>query len=342
MRFRFGIVAVLFAAITLAVGLGATAQATSSASTVGGEAASCVPARITAAEAHSAAVVITFGDGRATLRICVKFNEDSITGLELLNRSGLTILTGSTGGGGVCAIDGTGSTDGDCFKFCKSSPCHYWAYFQRKSDAWQFSPVGAGSRTIHDGDTDGWSWGSGSGVPPDEPGAICPPPAPAPTPTPIPPTATAEPVPTDVPASTPVATATAATPRPATPSAAPTPAAQPAATADSQPTTADAPPPALDAAAPATPVNAVAGVAATPAASASTYASTTASIVSTTTPKSGVAIVEADAGLRNASAAQQRHGGGFDIVPIAGFGSVVAALAAVGGFVWYRRRQFDA
>jgi hypothetical protein len=55
-----------------------------------------------------------------------------------------------------------------------------------------------------------------------------------------------------------------------------------------------------------------------------------------------VAIVEPDAGLRNASAAQQRHGGGFDIVPIAGFGSVVAALAAVGGFAWYRRRQFDA
>jgi hypothetical protein len=89
-------------------------------------------------------------------------------------------------------------------------------------------------------------------------------------------------------------------------------------------------------------VNAVAGVAATPAALASTYASTTASIVSTTTPKAGVAIVEADAGLRNASAAQQRHGGGVDIEPIAGFGSVVAALAGVGGFVWYRRRQFDA
>jgi hypothetical protein len=55
-----------------------------------------------------------------------------------------------------------------------------------------------------------------------------------------------------------------------------------------------------------------------------------------------VAIIEPDAGLRNASAAQQRKGSGLDVVPIAGFGAVAAGLAAVGGFVWYRRRQFDA
>ena len=350
MRCRWPFAATLFAAFALAIAINAPVSTAAAASSVSGAPAACVHAeRAAATEVHRAALVITFGDAPATQKICVEFTESTITGLELLKRSGLQVLTGSSGNVGVCAIDGTGSTSGDCLKPCQSGPCPYWAYFQRTNGAWQFSPVGAASRAIHDGDTDGWSWGAGNGAPPDSPGAICPLPTSTATATPVPPTATpvlATAIPGE-PSNTPASTAiAAATPRPATTAAAPTSPAEPPSTAASQPTTAvdaSVPPAAPDAAAPATPVNAVAGVAVTPVASAGASASTIASSVApTSTPKSGVSIVEPDAGLRNASAAQRRHGGGFDLVPIAGFGGVVLALAAVGGFVWYRRRQFDA
>ncbi len=351
MRLRLAMAGALFFALALAIGLGTTAQASSAASTAGG-ASVCVPAEsaANAADVHSAAIVITFGDGKPTRKICVLFNEDSISGLDLLQRSGLSLVLGSTGGVGVCAIDETGSTDSaDCFKFCKSNPCQYWAYFQWKNNAWQLSPVGSALRVIHDGDTDGWSWGPGNGAAPEGPGSVCPLPTTTPTrtatsqpPTATPTPATVESAPAEEPSEPP-----ASTPRPATPSAATTSLAGPAGSTSEAPTAAtDAPPnsaSAPNAAASASSVNAVAGAAVTPVASVSAGASSTASPdVPTNTPKAGVAIVEPDAGLRNASTAQRRNGDGFDIVPVAGFGSVVAALAAVGGFMWYRRRQLDA
>ena len=92
MRRRSAIIAMLFATISLAFGLGATAQARST-GPFGGDGASCVEAeRSAAADVHRAALVITFGDAGATRRICVEFTESSITGLELLERSGSTIL----------------------------------------------------------------------------------------------------------------------------------------------------------------------------------------------------------------------------------------------------------
>ena len=144
-----------------------------------------------------------FADGSVEKR-CVAFSEPSITGAELLPRSGLQIIMDHTSGigGAVCSIAGAGCAfpTQDCFCRCQGLTCEYWAYYHWVG-GWQYSQVGAGSyRDVTDGALEGWSWGAGnfsSGV---EPPAVafnevCAPPATAT------PTATAT--------ATPTATATA-------------------------------------------------------------------------------------------------------------------------------------
>ncbi len=164
--------------------------------------------RALAGATNEAGLVVKFSDGH-TLSYCVEFAEDSITGMELLRRSGLAVVTASSGGAGaaVCSINGDGcNTPGDCFCKCKSGTCGYWAYFREQNGAWQYSPVGAGSRTIHNGDSDAWVWGSGQSVPSTAP-VDC---APAATATPQP-TSTARP-PTATPPALPLATPTSGIP----------------------------------------------------------------------------------------------------------------------------------
>ena len=139
-----------------------------------------------------------FADNSVETR-CVAFSEPSITGAELLTRSGLQII--GSGGGAVCSIAGAGCAfpTQDCFCRCQGLTCEYWAYYHWVG-GWQYSQVGAGGYTVTDGAVEGWSWGAGnfsSGVEPpvvafDE---VCAPPATAT------PTATAT--------ATPTATATA-------------------------------------------------------------------------------------------------------------------------------------
>jgi hypothetical protein len=172
---------------------------------------------------NRAGLVITFSEGR-TQSFCVEFTEESITGMELLQRSGLTVVTDAFGGVGaaVCQIDGEGCDDpGNCFCKCAGGTCAYWAYFQLHDGAWFYSPQGSGLRTVRDGDTDGWVWGpigNGDGLPRGD----APPCAQEPTETP-PPVATHTPRPTRTPAPTrtPIASATPPPPVDITPSFAP-------------------------------------------------------------------------------------------------------------------------
>ena len=153
---------------------------------------------------HRAALVVRFADNSVETR-CVAFSEPSITGAELLTRSGLQVIMDHTSGigGAVCSIAGAGCAfpTQDCFCKCQGLTCEYWAYYHWVGGGWQYSQVGAGSYTdVTDGTLEGWSWGAGnfsSGV---EPPAVafnevCAPPATAT------PTATAT--------ATPTATATA-------------------------------------------------------------------------------------------------------------------------------------
>jgi hypothetical protein len=150
-----------------------------------------------------AALVVRFPDGSVETR-CVGFSGSSITGAELLARSGLQIILdyNSGLGGAVCSIAGSGCAfpAQECFCQCQGLSCEYWAYYHWRAGGWEYSQVGASSFAVSDGAVEGWSWGPGnwfSGVEPpvlafDQ---VCV----APTSTP---TATATPAPTATPTMT--------------------------------------------------------------------------------------------------------------------------------------------
>lgn len=117
--------------------------------------------------ANRAGLIVVHGDGRVLTR-CVTFTEDSISGVALLQRSGLAV-DANTGpmGSAVCTINSEGCPANDCFCQCKSNPCTYWNYFHRNVDgSWAYSGMGAATWTVSHGDIDGWVWGDGSAPPP--------------------------------------------------------------------------------------------------------------------------------------------------------------------------------
>lgn len=145
---------------------------------------------------HHAALVVDFGDGRVLVRV-VAFAEDTITGVDLLRRSGLdvAIMENLGGGAALCAVEGVGCppTPQDCFCQCRGGACRYWSYFHLQGGAWVYSGTGAAGRALRDGDVDGWVWGDGRAAPPlltwDEIWAAAGAPSPSPTATLLPTTA---------------------------------------------------------------------------------------------------------------------------------------------------------
>jgi len=127
------------------------------------------PTRAQQPDLHRAGLVVVHGNGRV-VSACVAFSEESISGAELLRRSGLGVTLTAYGGlgYGVCAISGEGCSAGqDCFCQCRGNPCAYWVYSHRRPDgSWAVSGVGASGWEVHDDDVDGWVWGDGSTAPP--------------------------------------------------------------------------------------------------------------------------------------------------------------------------------
>jgi len=157
---------------------------------------------------HRAGLVIRYADGSVQTQ-CVAFSEPSITGEELLQRSGLAVtLDYNAGlGGAVCSINNQGCTYPikDCFCKCTGIQCEYWAYYHRTAVGWQYASSGASSFLVNDGALEGWSWGAGnwsSGVEPPIVAfsEVCAPPATAT------PTATVTATPTATATATPTAT----------------------------------------------------------------------------------------------------------------------------------------
>ncbi len=132
-------------------------------------AALVAPVRAQEPEPHRAGVIVLHGDG-SVISACVTFAEESISGAELLRRSGMEVVLGAYGGlgYGVCTIGDEGCAAGqDCFCQCRSSPCAYWVYSHRNpDDSWAISGSGASGWQVRDGDVDGWVWGDGSTAPP--------------------------------------------------------------------------------------------------------------------------------------------------------------------------------
>lgn len=117
---------------------------------------------------NQAGLVIQFPDGRVETA-CVAFDDDAITGLDLLNRSGLTVnVDYSTGlGATVCKIGeiGCDAPGESCFCQCMGAPCYYWNYWTLEDGQWSYSPLGASSHLLSNGDVDGWVWGQGKEPP---------------------------------------------------------------------------------------------------------------------------------------------------------------------------------
>ena len=170
--------------------------------------ASSAPIRVNAqAATHRAGLVVRFGDGSVVTR-CVSFSEPSLTGVELLARSGLSVVLdlNSSLGAGVCKIGNQGCDRGrSCFCQCEGSTCAYWQYFHLHAErgAWKYSNIGAGVYQVSDGAVEGWAWGNNLAPPVMSLDQLC---AAAPAP------ANASALPTR-------ASAPTATPRPVTPTA---------------------------------------------------------------------------------------------------------------------------
>jgi hypothetical protein len=327
------LLAFILAAATVAV----TPRAEAS-DVVGSQDACTQRSAATGGASNHASLVVTFDDDR-TITFCIEFSEESITGIELLERSGLPVNRGTAGGLGsqVCMIDGQGCSDpGDCFCQCKGGTCAYWIYHRRNNGVWQYSSIGAGIRTIRDGDADAWVWG-GSGDTPGAPAPECPEATPEPSPVPSPtpsltprPSATTrtsatpavEPTQTPVPVNSPLPALAAPT------SASEAPLSQPTTTLPN-----------------ALPTSAVLGAqqdpqpsaTATPGPGARTTSPTPAAsrTPSRKTPIGAIQVSD-DEGKRNL--ASQDGGGDWSWRSTAMFGGVAAILIAVGGGAIWRRR----
>jgi len=94
----------------------------------------------------------------------VAFAEDQITGMQLIQRSGMEYQaqTFGTMGSAICQLDGEpGAVPWNCFGSGAS-----WQYFHRQGASWQQSALGASSSVLHDGDMDGWHYAAGAAQPP--------------------------------------------------------------------------------------------------------------------------------------------------------------------------------
>jgi hypothetical protein len=118
--------------------------------------------RAAAEQPNRAGLVVTFSDG-STVSRCVEFAEEQISGAELLKRSVLPLVLWGTGAGAaVCKIADEGCDNpNDCFCRCDGSGCRYWAYYALEDGQWRYASAGASLRKVHDGDVDGWAWGTG-------------------------------------------------------------------------------------------------------------------------------------------------------------------------------------
>jgi hypothetical protein len=150
-----------------------------SAAKVGPSVAGCAEA----ASVHHAALVVEHGGG-GVVTVCVAFSEDSITGGQLLARSGVEYATAYSGQA-VCQIDHE-PPDGQVPPGCWTTSSPYWAMFvSRGGGSWSMSSLGFTSQTFRDGDAEGFRYeGQSDYTAPPSPHGVCPvatPPTPLPT-----------------------------------------------------------------------------------------------------------------------------------------------------------------
>jgi hypothetical protein len=108
---------------------------------------------------HRVGLVIFYGDDNL-FTTCISFTESTITGLQLLERSGLALQTATNPNQGtaICKIGQEGSASSDCF----GSMPDYWSYWQMGAKGWEYSVTAADKSPVRDGGVNAWSWGTGN------------------------------------------------------------------------------------------------------------------------------------------------------------------------------------
>lgn len=125
------------------------------------------PAAVAAAvEENRVAVVVD--TGTEVKSVCVRFREESISGVEALARAAVDPVFRAFPGKGaaVCSLCGTGCPADDSCLTCDSQG-RFWSYSRAAGGAPGLRPsgVGASSTTVRDGDVEGWRWGLGGSPP---------------------------------------------------------------------------------------------------------------------------------------------------------------------------------
>jgi len=125
--------------------------------------AGAVPSVASAASPHRAAVIVD--TGTTVHRVVITFTEDSISGVDALQRAGANPVVYAMGpGAAVCRMYGVGRDPGpDCLGG-QDGDNRYWAYFRAPagSSGFTYSSIGAGTARVHDGDVEGWKYGTGT------------------------------------------------------------------------------------------------------------------------------------------------------------------------------------
>lgn len=154
----------------------------SAATAIGPSAIGCA----SAASAHHAALVIEHEDG-SSLKFCIGFDADQVTGDFLLSASGVEYATQDYGsiGKAVCQID---SEPQQYPPGCWTASSPYWAMFvSRGGGEWTQSSLGISSQTFRGGDAEGFRYeGQSDNLTPPSSAGVCltatPPPSAPPTP----------------------------------------------------------------------------------------------------------------------------------------------------------------
>jgi hypothetical protein len=141
--------------------------------------------------------LVVQGPDNTTQTYCITFEGDTISGLDLLIKSGLPLKVQAYGGMGaeVCQIGATGCDYPNQSCACQSYGTNgvYWSYHHLQDNTWKASIAGAGSYRVHPGDVEGWAWSDGAPPPLYTFSQLCPAVEPPSSPTQPQPSATAVP-----------------------------------------------------------------------------------------------------------------------------------------------------
>lgn len=122
------------------------------------------PTQALAQDPQRVGLVVRFDDDEVFTQ-CIEFSQPEINGCDVLDLSSLSLVYGGYGsyGQAVCAINDVGCVPPEnCFCKCAGVHCEYWAYYHLAGRKWNYSTTGCSSYSVHDGDVEGWAWGSGT------------------------------------------------------------------------------------------------------------------------------------------------------------------------------------